>query len=228
MRNSKKIFLIWGAIISVYLCAIPFSDREILLNSDVLNRSIQALLLVLAIFISIKEKNLRNKFIFINFSVFFLVCTLMMLQPFIGRVFFVDKPYAYFLFWQYSFIGYILFFALSIVYLVIDLLFRDFRVYFKYFATLAIVLTFFLFYFLPFFENPLYLYTTEETQQLKTLQSQVKDGEEIPSAAELASKVTLKTWRDGKPIGDLFPEENLPQIHSCAYTVQSYQSGYNE
>lgn len=212
MKQPKKIFLIWGGITALYFISLPFADLNILLGADVLNRSIQTLLFVLSVFIAINEPNGRSRAIFINFSMFFGICTLMMLQPFMGRAFFTDEPYAYFLFWQYSSLAYILSLSLGIVYLVVDLLFKDFKVIQKYAVAATISISFFLFYYAPFFENPLYLYTTEETQQLKSLQMAVRPGEEIPTAAEMASRLTLESWRDGKPIGELFPEQNLKRI----------------
>ncbi len=212
MTFSKKIIIVWGVTMAIYIVALPFADLDILLGADILNRSIQTLLFILSLFIAVKETTTRNRVIFINFSIFFGICTLMMLQPFMGKAFFKTDVYAYFIFWQYTSIGYILFLSLAVIYVVVDLLFRDVKIFVKYSAALAISLTFFLFYFTPFFVDPLYLYTTEETQQLKSLQNAVRAGEETPTAAELASRVTLQSWRDGKPIGELFPEENLKQI----------------
>jgi len=212
MKISKKIFTIWMVVMVIYAISLPFADQEILLSSDIANRAIQLLLFILSIYIAFKETSLRNRAIFINFAVFFGICSSMMLQPFMGGTFFKSEPYAYFLFWQFSVIGYILFLSFAIVYLVIDLILGGLKVSVKYAITGTIILTFFAFYFGPFFSNPLYLYTTEEIQQLKVLQSHVKEGQEVPTAAELASTVTLQAWRDGQPIGELFPEQNLKQI----------------
>ncbi len=92
-----------------------------------------------------------------------------MLQIFMGYMLFPDEPYAYVLFWQYFLIAYIFFLSMAIIYLVIDLLFREFKIYQKYLVTLFIVLSFFSFYYYPFFQDPFYLYNVEEIKQWKTL-----------------------------------------------------------
>lgn len=212
MRVSRQIILVWGGLIGLYLISLPFADLDILLGADILNRAVQTLLFVLSVYITIKEPCNRNRAIFLNFSVFFGVCTVMMLQPFVGHAFLQDEPYAFFLFWQYSAIAYSLFLAFSVIYLVIDLLFREFKTIQKYAIALGISLAFFTYYYAPFVADPLYLYKTEETQQLKAIQTVIGHEIETPTAAELASRLTLQAWRDGKPIGDLFPEENLKKI----------------
>jgi hypothetical protein len=199
-------------VMVLYAVSLPFADQGILLGSDIANRAIQLFLFILSVYIAVKESTPRIRAIFVNFSIFFGVCSLMMLQPFMGAALFKDEPYAYFIYWQYTAIGYILFLSLAIIYLVIDLILGNLKVFLKYAVSGAILVTFFIFYFSPFFGNPLYLYTTEEIQQVKTLQNHIQDGQEIPTAAELASRVTLQAWRDGKPVGELFPEQNLKQI----------------
>lgn len=108
--------------------------------------------------------------------------------------------------------AYALFLSVGVVYLVIDLLFREMRVYRKYLATFVIVLAFFGVLFHQYFKNPLYLYTTEEIKQWKTLNDQIPPGAETPIAAELSNTVRLQAWRDGVAVGDLYPEENLRRI----------------
>ncbi|MBI4547497.1 MAG: hypothetical protein HY707_05945 [Ignavibacteriae bacterium] len=84
----------------------------------------------------------------------------------------------------------------------------------------AIVLFFFAYYFHPFFSDPLYLYSTEDIKQWKTLITHVENSPhaekilngEMPIAAELANEVRLQSWQGGSPIGDLYPEENIKRI----------------
>jgi hypothetical protein len=95
--------------------------------------------------------------------------------------------------------------------LVIDTLFFGFRIYQKYLITTALVGMFFIYYFSPFVD-PYFLYSTEEIKQWKTLSQAVENLERTPTAAELASTVTLETWEDGKPVGELFPDVNLARI----------------
>lgn len=213
----KKIAISWGGITILFLTSLVVFDHSRIFAADIINRTIQSLMFVLSIFIVFKEPHLRNRAIFVNFSIFFMICgVIQMLQIFMGYGIFPNQPYAYILFWQYFLIAYIFFLSIAIVYIVIDLLFREFKIYQKYLVTFFIVLTFFSFYYHPFFQDPFYLYNVEEIKQWKTLASVVKDQEQILTPAELASKVTLQAWQNGKPIGDLFPEVNLRQMEYLA------------
>ena len=214
MKISRKIVFLWLALLATYvisLALLPHRDSSL---SSVLNRSIQSLLFFISLFIFLKEPNKKNKFIFLNFLVFYALSVVQFGYDFVGLSFFTKEKYATHLYAQYFSIAYILFFSISVLYLVIDLLFRDFKVYQKYLASCAIVLMFFGYYFHPFFSDPLYLYSTEEIKQWKTLATgvHIEPGAELPTTAELANKVKLQAWRDGYPVGDLYPDQNLKRI----------------
>ena len=214
MKLSKKIVLLWGTLMAVYsLCLVLFPHRVLPLPS-ILNRSIQSFLFFISFFIFLKEPNRKHKFIFLNFVLFFSLVIFQWCYDFVGTAFLRDEKFAGHLFLQYFSIAYILFFSIAILYLVIDLLFRDFKIYQKYLVSCSIVLLFFGYYFHPFFTEPMYLYSTEEIKQWKTLSSVVSttQGNEYPTAAELANKVKLQTWRNGFPVGDLYPDQNMKRI----------------
>jgi hypothetical protein len=84
--------------------------------------------------------------------------------------------------------------------------------------TLVVVLTVFLYYFYPFFENTKYIYNTENIQKFKAVRdardTYYSENQKVPSAEELAARITLPAISNGKEIGLLFPEENLRQIKS--------------
>src|SRR3990172_7799784 len=154
MSLLKKILYVWGAISLVFILSLVILDHSVTFAADVFNRIIQTLLFILSIFIVFNEPNIRNRVIFINFSIFFFICGIIqMLQIFMGFIFFPNEQFAYVLFWQYFLITYIFFLSIAIIYLVIDLLFREFKIYQKYLVTFFIVISFFSFYFLPFFQD---------------------------------------------------------------------------
>jgi len=140
-----------------------------------------------------------------------------LLEGLVGRAFLKGFKYSSFFFYQYTNIATELTVALAVVYMVVDLLFRESKTYLKYSATVLIVLLFFLYYFHPYFSNPLYLYSTEDIKQWKTLEMYVSspalahEGEN-PEPIELAEKVKLQSWREGVAVGDLYPEENVKRI----------------
>ncbi len=225
MRLSKKILLVWGCLVAVYVGTLQFFPHQVISFNLFLNRIIQALLLIISIFIFLKEPNRKNKFIFLNFVLFFFVLVLASVQEFVQMAIFTGEGnrYAGFLFGQYAIISYLFFLSVAIVYIVIDLMFRDFKTVSKYFLTLSIVLAFLGAFFLPYLKTPLFAYDQEEVKQYKTLfdalEKQLPAGADlepgnIPSAVELANQVTLQSWQEGKPIGDLYPEQNIRVIES--------------
>lgn len=221
MRLSVKILYIWIALLTIYflcLSVLPIIPTPI---SAHINQIIQSLLFVISFFISIKEPNKKNKFVFINFTIYFALSILSLGYDFITKDSFVLK-YSRHLFLQYITIAYIFSLSVAVIYLVIDLLFRDLKVYKKYLTTFAIVLISFGYLFHPFFTDPLYLYSTEDIKQWKTIDSYISQFKEVPSPVEIANKLTLQSWQNGHAIGDLYPEENLKRIEILApYLAQN-------
>ncbi len=215
MKISRKIILGWLAIIATYVIALViFPHRDTPLAS-VLNRLIQSLLFVISLFIYLREPQRKSKIIFLNFTTCFFFSILSFGYDFVGEAFFRGK-YASHIFFQYTAIGYVFLLSIAIIYLVIDLLFQQFKVYQKYTATLSVILLFFGYYFSPMLKDPLYLYSTEDIKQYKTLSSVIENDHEIPSAVELASRVRLQNWSNGQPVGELYPTENLRRIEELA------------
>ena len=207
MKLAKKILFIWVALHLLYAVALLFLPHTDIPIPSLISRTTQSLLLVISIFISMREPSRKNKFIFLNLACFFVVLVLCYADDFISA-----QNYSRYLFDQYVSIASTWFSSLSVVYLVIDLLFRNFKIYQKYLSSLAIVFAFFLYYFHPYIQNSLYLYSTEEIKQWKTISQALPANGEIPTAAELARKVKLQTWRDGVPVGPLYPEANFKRI----------------
>jgi hypothetical protein len=215
MKISTKILFGWLAIVALYVLALVlFPHRETPLSSF-LNRLIQSLLFVISLFIFLKEPQRKSRIIFLNFTACFFFSILSFGYDFVGEAFFKDK-YASHIFFQYTAIGYVFLLSVAIVYLVTDLLFQQFKIYQKYLATMVLVLAFFVYYFYPMLKDPLYLYSTEDIKQYKTLSSFVDNEREVPSATELASKVRLQNWSNGQPVGDLYPRENIKRIEELA------------
>ncbi len=220
MKHIKKILIIWvSLIITLGAIYIVFPHRESSISS-LINIAIQSLLFLISLYIFINEPTKRYKYLFLNFSIFFTTAFLQFLYRFIGySIFDIDKyPFAIVFANQYSQASIIFFQAFAIAYLVFDLLFKNFKIYQKYLLTITVVLTVFLFYFLPFFENPKYIYTTENIQKFKIVRdardSYFTDNQKYPTAEELAALITLPAMNNGEQVGILFPEENIKQIKS--------------
>ncbi len=213
MKYFHKILIFWLTILLLYFSCIEIFPSFSSPVSARLNQIIQSLLFIISLFILKNEPIKKNKYIFLNFSIFFSLSILAFCYDFVGKAFFTFK-YARHVSLQYLTIAYMIFLSIAVVYLVIDLLFKNFKVYQKYASTIVIVGGFFALYFLPFFQDPLYLYSTENIKQWKTLDAYVAVNKEVSSPFELANRVTLQSWQNGKAVGDLYPEENLKKIEA--------------
>jgi len=212
MKLSLKIVLAWAIIILLYLLSIKIFSSTTIPISGYINQSIQTLLFVISIFILFKEPNKKNKYIFLNFTIYFSLSFLSFLYNFVGKSILTDEKYSRHLFFQYLSIAYILILSIAVLYLVIDLIFRDYKIYQKYIASIIIVLGFVGYFYYPILNNPLYLYSTEDIKQFKTIDAYVSTNKEISNPVELANRVTLQSWKNGNAVGDLYPEENLRRI----------------
>ncbi|MGB6649427.1 MAG: hypothetical protein WBG01_12930 [Bacteroidota bacterium] len=204
MKRLSHTLLLWLGIEAAYLASLlvlPFSHFDL---AGFLSYSSQTLLCLLAISLVRREPARRNKFIFVNFALFFGFSFLAHLFTFVGTgeasevipgsLFFSDPSFAKMILDQYVFRGaYFFFLALAIVYLTIDILFRDLRTVIKYGVTLLIVGSFFGHYYRPFFEDPLYLHKTKDVTEWKILDevfwTYKKTHGEEPSLEALSASV---------------------------------------
>lgn len=215
MRQSFKIILIWGMILFIYFVSLSLFSTSTSPFSAHINQLVQSLLFIISIFILLKEPNRRNRFIFLNFAIFFSLSLFSLGYDFIHRDLFIQK-YSRHIYLQYVSIAYITLNSFAVVYLVIDLLFREFKVFQKYLCTTFIIGAATLLVFYPYFSNPKYLYETNDIKQYKTLDDfvQTHRSDIGSSGLDIALQVTLKSWSDGHEVAELLPEENLKRIQS--------------
>ncbi|HUN65893.1 MAG TPA: hypothetical protein VMW43_07295 [Bacteroidota bacterium] len=178
----------------------------------VFNRAIQILLLILSVLIYRSEPNPKNKFIFLNFIFLFTVSVSHYFFDFVGVSIFTENKFATHILHQYTLIGFQVFMSLAICYIVIDQIFRELRIYQKYLAAIALSVIVSWMIFQPYFHDPLYLYSTQDIKQFKTLYQAVDPAKETPSAIQLAGSVKLQSWEDGRAVGDLYPDQNIRRI----------------
>jgi hypothetical protein len=212
MTNSRKIVIAWIVLAAAYAgCLWAFPHNPVPLATWV-NRAFMFSLFLIAILIFRNEKNANGRAIFANFVVYFAFLVTPCIHEFVGTAFLVNEKYAAFLSYQTQIMLLVLAAGVAVVYLAVDVVFHPLRVLHKYLVTAAVVAVFFMVYFHPFVSDPFHLYKTEDIKQWKTLDDAVYQLGYIPSETELASRITLQSWADGKPIGTLYPEENLKRI----------------
>ncbi|HCV44273.1 MAG TPA: hypothetical protein DGH68_12365 [Bacteroidetes bacterium] len=205
---GKRLLLLWLVSEIIFLASLFAFGHEEVSTIAVISYSIQWLLFLLCAMIFRHEPIRKNKFIFLNFSVFFSVSILFHIYNFLG-----DR-FARMYFNQYvSFGVYFFLLAFALVYLSIDALFRDFKVLYKYVLAVTIVGGCFLYYYHGYFENPKYLYSTNDAKTFKAIDearnAYLKQNGTEPTVDVLAQTADLKLWKDGIPIGTLYPHERV-------------------
>jgi hypothetical protein len=218
----KKVLLIWLASEIAFLSSFYLFGIEVASFLTLASYSIQWLLFLVCVAIVRHEQNRKNKFVFLNFALFFSVSLSFHVYNFLG------DPLLKLYFNQYVCIGgYVFLLAFAVVYLTIDALFRDFRILYKYLLAFAIAGGFFGYYYSDFLTNPNYLLTTNDAFTIRALDhardSYVKEFGHEPSKEVLAQTADLRLWSKGKAIGTLFPSERMRIVQE----VYPYLSGTN-
>jgi len=204
-----------SALLFATACFFLFDHSQITFQSQIVN----ALLLLIgtvSLNIFLRENNRRSKAIFLNFSIYFLLSICYFIYPFIG-VLFPQERYASHYFYQYVLCSLIVFsLSFSLLYAALDTILTDLSLLRKYSATAVIVGGFFIYYYMPMLEDPQFLYKTDDITDWRTVDKAVvelkSEGIENPGVDQVGAKVNLNAWKDGKPVGLLFPTENVHRI----------------
>lgn len=218
MRLSSKILTIW--LVAILFGALAYTLLTNIGESVIVRilYGMMFLLGIIAAYIFSREPIDKNKFIFLNFSVFFLIGGLQFVHIFIGEkgTILRDVPYANVYSAQYLLLSlYPLAQGFALIYVVVDSLFRNTSTSKKYMATSLIVGGFFLYYYYPVIIDPLYIYKTPDIEDFRTLDKAVLNLNARgiqPSPENLANVVTLPAWDAGKPVGALFEGDEVRRI----------------
>ena len=241
MKRWKKILLAWFGINLFYLGTLWLFPHKPVEMASYVSYSLQTLLFLISINIFFLEPTRKNRYIFLNFAVFFLLSVAAHFYLFIGdgATFFTANKFARFFVDQYLFrFAYFALLAVAVVYIAVDLLLRDFSTAIKYFVVLAIVGGFAGYYYSPMFGDKLYLHRTQDVLDRKMMEQAenqfVKQNHREPSPSELAESIPeMYTYQDGKPIGTVYPEEKFrrvqelyPYLHGMNWVILVYRPMY--
>jgi len=224
MKRLSHTLLLWLGIEAAYLASLLIFDFSHFDFAGFLNYSSQTLLFLLAISLVRREPARRNKFIFVNFAVFFGFSILAHLFNFVGSgeaselipgsLFFSDARFARMILDQYVFRGaYFFFLALAIVYLTIDVLFRDLRTVLKYGVAILIVGTFFGHYYRPFFEDPLYLHKTSDVRDWKVLDNAFRSYKEVHGKDPSVEALSASVFEQGLMVNMTENRERIQELY---------------
>ncbi len=209
----RRIIIVWfsGVLLAAtFLVAMPNEEPT------AIALVIQALFFLgglICLGIAFKEPIRANKPIFVNFAAFFFLSVIAFLYNFAGYAFLIDEPLLKFYVYQYHTLAHFFLLSFSVVYVVVDSLFSDFRTHRKYYITLLIVGVTFSYYYHPVLQNPKYLAHTEDWTDYNAVEKslfQLKgNGNASPTSSEIAAITDLGAWKDGERIGTLYLEEKI-------------------
>jgi hypothetical protein len=229
MKLIHKIPLLSLAVIFSGVLAFALFDHWEQSFATHLANSILVVLGFVSLYIFLNDQTTRNKAVFLNFAIYFLLTAVTgFLYPFVGKMFFSTEVYSNFYFDQYVMRGLVVFLlSFSLLYAVLDSIFSEFSVSRKYVLTLLIAGGVFAYYYHPFLADPKYVYRTQDIADFRALDEAVNKlksvGVEDPTPKDVASLITLNAWKDNRPIGLLFPEDNESRIAS----MMPYLEGNN-
>jgi hypothetical protein len=223
---KNKISVIWLVLVTSVMGVFLFPHGSTPLVTIITNLLFVSLF-VLSLFIVIREKNWNNKAIFLNFTLFGAYFLISGLYPITGISLFSTSEYARHFHYQYGTIYYHIFLLFAIVYLVIDMLFRQRRIILKYGLTLIIVSFASISYYGDFFENPKYLYESPDMNDWLAIDNAYyeleQEGVVSPTVEQVAGAATLSAWSKGKAVGELYPQEKLKRVNE----LLPYMEGNN-
>jgi hypothetical protein len=220
VKRWKKILAGWLGVNLVYVLTLLIMPHKPIELASFASYSLQTLLFIISVYIFRFEPTKKNRYIFLNFAILFSLSIIAHFYSFIGpeTLFYSGDKWARFFVDQYVFrFAYFALLTLSIVYIAIDLLLRDFTTPTKYLVAIIIVGGFAAYYYGPIIQDPLYLHRTQDVLDWK----QIADTEDAfkkvngrnPSLEELTSQIPeMYTYNGGKRIGTIYPEEKILRV----------------
>jgi hypothetical protein len=216
MKKSSKILLAWGVVTLAMALLVLSQPGPHIATAAFVMTSIELLIGIISVYLMVVEPNAKNRFLFLNFAIFFLMGIFSLasnlISPHIAKI----DQYSPFVLVQW--IKGVSYFALAfaITYVVLDSLFRDLGVRLKYAATMVVVGGFFAIYFGDILANPKYSYSTADVQDFRSVDREYsileKAKGKAPTSEDIAAQVTLPAWRENQPVGKLYPQNNILRI----------------
>jgi hypothetical protein len=216
MKEFKGVAIIWLMVFFAMIMLFLTAPNDGANRAGLLVDSVLLLLGIVCLFIYLKEPIKSNKLIFFNFAAFFLFSVVAIAYRFVGFAIFPGDQWFRFYFYQYYQLAHFFLLSFAIVYVVIDSLFNDFRVVWKYVLSLALVGGIFGYYAHPFFENPKYLYSTEDMAHYRAINQSLEklsaEGVRSPSPEQVAAITEIGVWKDGKLVGTMFSDQKVRRV----------------
>jgi len=228
LRLYQKILLAWLALLlfgAATLLGLPHRETTAI---SLVVIAVMTLLGLICLAVFLREPNPKNKPVFLNFAIFFILSSIASFLPaFIGKAFWVEERFAGLFAYQYSTTTPYFFLPFALIYLVFDSLFNGSSIAKKYLMTFLLVGGVFAYYNHPIYQEPKYLYSTQDIVDFKLVATSVdelkkKSGSE-PTPKEIAATIELNAWESGRQVGTLFEDEELRRVEE----ILPYLAGSN-
>jgi hypothetical protein len=216
LKFEIKILGAWLALMLVLRLTFYFPHRHI---DDLayLNAGVQLLLFILTLLISINSRG-SQRYVFLNFALFFAWVIPMMASSFVGRSLFLNSKYAIVFFHTYvNKFGLNFLLIVIIVFAVIDYAMGKRTIIFKYTASIISSAAILMVFYSSFLINPLNIYRESQYVLLKKMQdvekAMTKQFNRTPTDEELAAAIQAQTTSPGPIENTATPLDQSQDVH---------------
>ena len=218
----------WVAFLIAHFGALLLLPHRHYSTISSVNIGLQFLLFLLCYKMARKDdKTFRP--VTVNLTIFFGFSILMYLSIFVGTVLFTSNQYASVYYHEcVNKFGVNAVLVIAVVYLIVDYRFQKWRTITKYAITLSILAALMVFLYLPYLQDPLYLYRTEEYSRYLELKSAhssiIKESGTEPMSSEVIERALMNR---GLQVDKLNPEY-LARERGSLSELTKYLAGGNE
>lgn len=212
---AKRIISIWVLVQVVFFGSLLVFNHSPVDIWTMIYDSLSLLLFIMSVYLTVHESQTRTKLLFVNFSLFFGLSVYYCLYPFIGFALFTHSTFAKFFSIQYVQLGlFSLLLAQSLGFICLDALLNGSRPNVTYVISFCIVAGFWLYLFLPYISDPLYLYDTPDAKDYKALVKEFDNShsDHLLSQGELSNSVQLVQHQGSSKGLPLDPVQNKQRI----------------
>ena len=218
MNIYRRILGVWLLLALANAAGVlTSSEGNWVLIGRMLIRDANALVCIISFTLYQREIRREVRYVFLNFSVFFFngglsgsLCEILI------KLTSSNNPWVKFYYYQYHTQLYFLLLALAVVYLVTDLVLKNWSVCARYVLAIAVASSVWGYLFFPYFLNPAYLHSTVDVLDYKAVRSAIENlrfkGITEPSSEEIANNVLFDGPRYAKVDTQSSNQERLRRV----------------
>ena len=215
----QRILPVWFLLaVIVVACMTLKVDGESGSFADILVAETSVLLAAVTFLLSRLEMRKKTRASFLNFSLFFLMSGIASpLFKLLNAELYHGDAWLIFFVSEYRSMLYYLMLSVSVIYLILERIFRNVRIHWIYLVTFLIAGSAWVFVFGPYIIDPKYSYATSEIRDFKAIRTALnelrRDGIDTPTVAQISSIVEFE-WMQQPYVGvtEHTPESRIIEI----------------